>query len=142
MDAGVTDRLSTGYNAHASGVGARVLALQSIFAISGVCGLIYESIWSHYLKLFVGHAAYAQTVVLIVFIGGMALGAGLIGRFAHRIRSPLIGYAIVEGVIGVVSLVFHRLFVASTDWAYASLLPAACVPESPCARAVGRSPRC
>ena len=34
--------------------------------------------------------------------------------------------------IGLVSLVFHALFVASTDWAYASLLPAACVPESPC----------
>jgi spermidine synthase len=110
----------------------RVVAFQVIFAISGVCGLIYESIWSHYLKLFVGHAAYAQTVVLVVFIGGMALGAGLVGRFADRIRNPLLGYAIVEGVIGVLSLVFHGVFVASTDWAYASLLPAACVPESPC----------
>ena len=110
----------------------RVVVLQAVFVLSGVCGLIYESIWSHYLKLFVGHAAYAQTVVLIVFIGGMALGAWLIGRFTQRIRSPLIGYAIVEGVIGVISLVFHKLFVASTDWAYASLLPAACVPESPC----------
>jgi len=43
--------------------------------LSGFCGLIYESIWSQYLKLFLGHAAYAQTVVLIVFIGGLALGA-------------------------------------------------------------------
>jgi spermidine synthase len=111
---------------------AQLGALQSIFAISGVCGLIYESIWSHYLKLFVGHAAYAQTVVLIVFIGGMALGAALIGRYSARIRSPLVGYAVAEALIGVVSLVFHRLFVASTDWAYAWLLPAACVPESPC----------
>jgi predicted membrane-bound spermidine synthase len=115
-----------------AGMSARVLALQSIFAVSGVCGLIYESIWSHYLKLFVGHAAYAQTVVLIVFIGGMALGAALVGRFAHRIRSPLLGYALAEAIIGVVSLLFHRLFVTSTDWAYATLLPAACVPESPC----------
>tara|TARA_B100000809_G_C14614854_1_gene342587 strand:+ start:121 stop:276 length:156 start_codon:yes stop_codon:yes gene_type:complete len=30
-----------------------------IFAASGFSGLIYESIWSHYLKLFLGHAAYA-----------------------------------------------------------------------------------
>ena len=112
--------------------GRRVAVLSGVFAVSGVCGLIYESIWSHYLKLFVGHAAYAQTVVLVVFIGGMALGAGLVGRYADRIRSPLIGYAIAEGLVGIVSLVFHRLFVASTDWAYASLLPAACVPESPC----------
>ena len=113
-------------------VPARVRVLFGIFVASGVCGLIYESIWSHYLKLFVGHAAYAQTVVLIVFIGGMAVGAWLVGRFIDRIASPLVGYAIVEGVVGLVSLVFHRLFVASTDWAYATLLPAACVPESPC----------
>jgi len=29
----------------------------AIFTISGFSGLIYESIWSHYLKLFLGHAA-------------------------------------------------------------------------------------
>lgn len=110
----------------------RVRALFVVFVVSGVSGLIYESIWTNYLRLFVGHAAYAQTVVLIVFIGGMAIGAWLIGRFTHRITSPLIGYAIVEGVIGLLSLIFHKLFVVSTDWAYASLLPAACVPESPC----------
>lgn len=110
----------------------QVAVLSGVFAVSGVCGLIYESIWSHYLKLFVGHAAYAQTVVLIVFIGGMALGAGIVGRFADRIRSPLRAYALAEALIGVVSLVFHRIFVASTDWAYAALLPALCVPESPC----------
>src|SRR5688572_13474256 len=70
----------------------RVDALCVIFVVSGVCGLIYESIWSHYLKLFVGHAAYAQTVVLVVFIGGMALGAAIVGRVASRIRSPLLAY--------------------------------------------------
>jgi predicted membrane-bound spermidine synthase len=130
MDAASTD-LSPDYRVQPKR-GARIAALQCIFATSGVCGLIYESIWSHYLRLFVGHAAYAQTVVLIVFIGGMALGAWLIGRCTPRLRNPLLGYAIAEGVIGLVSLVFHRLFVASTEWAYDSLLPVACVPESPC----------
>jgi hypothetical protein len=33
-----------------------------IFVVSGFAGLIYESIWTHYLKLFLGHAAYAQTL--------------------------------------------------------------------------------
>jgi hypothetical protein len=36
---------------------------------------MYESIWSHYLKLFLGHAAFAQTLVLMIFKGGMALVA-------------------------------------------------------------------
>lgn len=39
-----------------------------LFMLSGACGLIYEAIWPHYLKLFLGHAAYSQTLVLVVFI--------------------------------------------------------------------------
>jgi len=35
----------------------------ALFTASGFAGLIYQSIWSHYLKLFLGHAAYAQTLV-------------------------------------------------------------------------------
>ena len=119
---GVTGRFAT----------IRLPLLMGLFIVSGFCGLIYESIWSHYLKLFVGHAAYAQTVVLIVFIGGMAVGAWLIGRIAPRIRSPLLAYAAVEATVGVISLVFHKGFVALTEWGYLTLLPAACVPESPC----------
>ncbi len=33
-----------------------------LFMLSGLAGLIYESVWTHYLKLFLGHAAYAQTL--------------------------------------------------------------------------------
>jgi predicted membrane-bound spermidine synthase len=121
---------STAPRAH--GRDHRLTLLSFIFVVSGFCGLIYESIWSHYLKLFVGHAAYAQTVVLIVFIGGMALGAALVGRVANRLRSPLLLYAVVEATVGAISLVFHGLFVAITEWSYATLLPLACVAESPC----------
>jgi hypothetical protein len=80
--------------------------LFALFALSGFCGLIYESIWAYYLKLFVGHAAYAQTVVLVVFIGSMASGAGppaarpatparLRHRRSHRrpLRSPSSGFS-------------------------------------------------
>jgi predicted membrane-bound spermidine synthase len=107
-------------------------ALYPLFMLSGFCGLIYESIWSHYLKIFLGHAAYAQTVVLVVFIGGMAIGAWLCGRFAQRVRNPLLLYAAAEFLIGMGGLVFHSIFVASTDWAYASLLPATCGAEGWC----------
>jgi predicted membrane-bound spermidine synthase len=80
----------------------------------GFAGLIYESIWSHYLKLFLGHAAYAQTLVLAIFMGGMALGSWLVSRFTQRIRNLLLGYAIAEGAIGLMALLFHRVFVAAT----------------------------
>jgi spermidine synthase len=95
-----------------------------LFAISGFSGLIYESIWTHYIKLFLGHAAYAQTLVLAIFMGGMAAGAWFAGRRAQRWRNPLLTYAIVEGVIGLAAIVFHRIFVAATDASYEHVLPA------------------
>jgi spermidine synthase len=99
-------------------------AFYLLFVASGFAGLIYESVWTHYLKLFLGHAAYAQSLVLVVFMGGMALGAGLCARRSARIRNPLAAYALVEAVIGVLALVFHEIFVAATDWTHAALLPA------------------
>ena len=64
----------------AAPLSTRQTALLAVFTLSGFTGLIYESIWSHYLKLFLGHAAYAQTLVLAIFMGGMAIGAWAVGR--------------------------------------------------------------
>src|SRR5213075_2983016 len=90
-------------------------AFYVVFVLSGFAGLIYESIWTHYLKLFLGHAAYAQSLVLIIFMGGLAIGSWLVARFSQRWRSPLLWYALVEGVIGVLALVFHKTFVSMSD---------------------------
>lgn len=109
----------------------RVELVFILFLFSGFGGLIYESLWTHYLKLFLGHSAYAQTLVLVVFIGGLALGAWICARLAHRLRNPLRWYAAVELAIGAIALAFHPVFVAATDWGYASLLPAACSAEQP-----------
>jgi spermidine synthase len=94
-----------------------------LFIVSGFAGLIYESIWTHYLKLFLGHAAYAQSLVLAVLMGGMAAGAAAVGRWSERLVNPLLVYALVEALIGMLALVFHPLFVTLTDWSYAWLLP-------------------
>ena len=96
----------------------------ALFTVSGFAGLIYESIWSHYLKLFLGHAAYAQTLVLALFMGGMAIGAWIASRYSGRWKNLLVGYALTEGVIGLAALAFHDIFVAATGAAYTSVLPA------------------
>lgn len=95
-----------------------------IFALSGFSGLIYESVWTHYLKLFLGHAAYAQTLVLAIFMGGMAAGAALCSRYSARWRNLLGGYALVEGVVGLCALVYHPLFDAGIDFCYGTVIPA------------------
>ena len=99
-------------------------ALFLIFTLSGFSGLIYESIWSHYLKLFLGHAAYAQTLVLTVFMGGMAAGAWLAARLSPRLRNLLAAYAIVEVVTGAIALAFHQLYVGSVGFTFDHVIPA------------------
>ncbi len=94
-----------------------------LFALSGFSGLIYESIWTHYLKLFLGHAAYAQTLVLAIFMGGMAAGSWICSVSSPRWRNVLLGYALAEGVIGVLALVFHPLFAGAIDFSYLTVIP-------------------
>ncbi|HUO51908.1 MAG TPA: fused MFS/spermidine synthase [Gemmatimonadaceae bacterium] len=98
--------------------------LYVVFVLSGAAGLVYESIWSRYLGLFVGHSAYAQVIVLTIFLGGMSLGAWGAGRRSERLARPLIAYAFLELAIGAIGLVFHDVFVWTTAWAYDSVFPA------------------
>lgn len=100
------------------------LVLLLLFVLSGFAGLIYQSIWSHYLGLVLGHAAYAQTLVLAIFMGGMALGAWLASRWSAQWRNLILAYAIVELAIGVMGLVFHGLFLGYTEFSQQTVLPA------------------
>jgi spermidine synthase len=102
--------------------------LLAIFVISGFAGLIYQSIWSHYLGLFLGHAAYAQALVLAIFMGGMAAGSAWIARAGQRWRNLIRGYAVIEAVIGVLGLLFHWIFTSVAGFSYDTLIPALGTP--------------
>ena len=97
------------------------------FTLSGAAALIYEATWSRYLGLFLGHSAYAQVIVLVTFLGGMAVGALAAGRRSDERRRPWLWYAAVELAVGLLGLSFHPVYVAVTGWAYERLLPA--IPE-------------
>ncbi len=100
------------------------LLLTLVFVLSGAAGLIYESIWSRYLSLFVGHSAYAQVIVLVIYLGGMSAGAALAAKWSSRIREPLFGYAFVEIAVGIIGLFFHEIFLGVSAFAYATVFPA------------------
>lgn len=110
-------------------MGDRVLRLErvllALFVASGFAGLIYQAIWSHYLGLTLGHAAYAQTLVLAIFMGGMAVGAWLVSRRGVNWRRLILAYAVVEIVIGLAGLAFHPAFLGymalSQDIVYPAL---------------------
>ena len=95
-----------------------------IFAASGFAGLIYESFWAHYLKLLLGHAAYAQALVLAIFLLGLAGGAALAAKWSLRVARPLLWYVAAEAVVAVVAVYFHEIFVFAQGLALNSWLPA------------------
>ena len=98
--------------------------LFGLFFLSGISGLIYESIWSRYIRLFVGSAATAQILVLSLFMGGMSLGALLSGRYVSRIRMPVVAYGVIEGLIGLYALAFPYLMDFAQTMSYDVLFPA------------------
>jgi len=100
------------------------ITLTAAFVLSGAAGLMYESIWSRYLGLFVGHSAYAQTIVLVMFLGGMSAGAAWVARRSAALKSPLLWYARAEAACGLIGLGFHGLFTVVTAFCYDTLFPA------------------
>lgn len=104
--------------------GQRWRVLFLLFFLSGISGLIYESIWSRYIRQFVGSAATAQILVLSLFMGGMSLGALLAGRYIRRVRAPVVVYGIIEGVIGLYALAFPYVQDAAMRMSYDVLFPA------------------
>jgi spermidine synthase len=98
-------------------------ATRAAFLLSGMAGLVYEVLWSRYLGLFVGHGAYAQVLVLAVYLGGMAVGALAVSDLSKRLGDPLRWYAGAEVVLAAFGLAFHALFVLATDFSYDVLFP-------------------
>ena len=76
------------------------MTILMLFFVSGVTALVYEVIWSKYLSLLFGSTIQAQTVVLAVFMGGLAIGNKLFGKWADRARQPLTIYDYLELAVG------------------------------------------
>ena len=93
-----------------------------LFAISGFAGLIYEGIWSRYLKLLLGHASYGQILTLVIYMGGLGLGAYLFGKIVKRYSQPFLLYALLELGIGLGGIFYHQIYHGTTqvffNWIY------------------------
>lgn len=104
-------------------------ALYIAFVVSGVAGLVYEVLWSRYLGLFVGHGAFAQVLVLSVYLGGMAVGALAVSDVSRKLGRPLLGYAALEVALALFGLVFHPMYQAVTGLGYDVIFPALAGPN-------------
>jgi predicted membrane-bound spermidine synthase len=98
--------------------------LYAAFVVSGVAGLVYEVLWTRYLGLYVGHGAYAQVLVLGVYLGGMAVGSFVLADVSKRIARPILWYAVAETILALFGFVFHPVFTTVTDLSYDRIFPA------------------
>ncbi len=106
---------------------ARV-ALFMLVALSGAAGLIYEIVWMREFTLVLGASTYAVTIVLAVFMGGLGLGAWLLGKRADRYsaRQLLRLYVMLEIGLALYALGFPLLILAGQSiyvWVYQAWQP-------------------
>jgi spermidine synthase len=81
-----------------------------LFFVSGATALVYEVLWSKYLALMFGSTVQAQTVVLAVFMGGLALGNRIFGKRSAQLKQPLAAYGYIELAIGLYAFFFQTIY--------------------------------
>lgn len=82
----------------------------ALFLLSGLSSLIYQVVWTRLLVLVFGSTTHATSAVLGVFMGGLAAGSFVAGKFVDRTKRPLLLYGLLEGVIGLWALFVPFLF--------------------------------
>src|SRR5437016_8683035 len=92
-------------------------AYSLFFFLSGATGLVYELLWVRVLYQTFGSTIQSITTVVAAYMGGLGLGARLLGRRADRDPRPAALYGMLEIAIAVFGLisplvlgVAHRLY--------------------------------
>jgi spermidine synthase len=101
----------------------RLAALYLCFFLSGASALIYQVVWERMLTLVFGVSTFSVAAVLSAFLGGMALGARIVGPLADRTPRPLRFYALIELGIALTALATLG-FIPPLMRAFATLYPA------------------
>lgn len=79
-------------------IGKRMLLF--LFAVSGCTALSYEVLWSRILLLFFRNSLYDFALLLSATLTGMVIGSLWCGRRVHRIRRPVVLFAVLQMAIG------------------------------------------
>lgn len=73
----------------------RGVALAAIM-VSGVAAMIDQVCWTRMFALLIGSSTYSFTLVVMVTIGGLALGGMLAGRWVGRSRRPMLLLGVLQ----------------------------------------------
>jgi len=90
------------------------------FVLSGMSGLMYQTVWVRMLIRYLGSTTAATATVLCVFMAGLALGAIFGGKLSDRIRHRLSAYVALEVGIAFTSLLASFFAISSLGDVYVS----------------------
>jgi spermidine synthase len=79
---------------HGAKRGTSLIVLLTLF--SGAIALVDEMAWTRALRLVFGATTTSAASVLAIFMGGLGLGAFLLGKRAEKSERPLLLYAVLE----------------------------------------------
>ena len=82
----------------------RFALLLVCFFLSGFAALLYQTAWTREFSFVFGTSELAIAAVLSAYMAGLALGAAVAGRLAHRITRPVLAYGVLELLIAVGAL--------------------------------------
>ncbi|HYC61947.1 MAG TPA: fused MFS/spermidine synthase [Thermoanaerobaculia bacterium] len=71
-------------------------AVASLLFVSGLCALVYQTVWMRELRLVFGASTLAGAAVLAIFMGGLGAGAAILGKRADTHEHPLRFYGLLE----------------------------------------------
>lgn len=89
-------------------------ALLACFFLSGFAALLYQTAWTREFGAVFGTSELAVATVLAAYMGGLAAGAALAGRFAMRVARPVMVYGLLELGIALAALAVPLAIRAAT----------------------------
>jgi spermidine synthase len=87
-----------------------LIAIYAAFFASGAGSLMAEVTWNRMLIVVVGNSVTATAMIIVVFMGGLALGSQVGGRILGKRAASLVPYLLLEAVIGVYVVLSPFLF--------------------------------
>ncbi len=114
---------------------SRFALVLGCFLLSGFAGLLYETAWTREFSFVFGTSGLAVSTVLAAYMGGLALGSALAGRFVSRVARPVLVYGVLELGIALSALAVPWA-IAATRSLHVSWLEGVTDPASPLALAV------
>jgi spermidine synthase len=95
-----------------------------IYLLAGFSALGYEVIWNRILVLHTGSSVYAYSIMLAIYLLGLALGAAIMSHWSQKIKNPLKILSIIQLLIAfdLILLIFQFEHLSSTLVSLAKLM--------------------